>query len=287
MNLSKWIAVGMLVASPVLPILGSGCYENRNKSIELMNEGVEAGRQKLYDTAVRKLKLAAETDPTNYKAWSNLGMIYKDQKKWDEAANAFTKATELHNDDASFHYELGLALQEAKKLDQAKTEYEASLKIQRSFRTHFRLGTVLQAQEKFREADAEYRKAVELNPRFVEPYIRLGYLYLDHDYDKEAVQVFQAGVTANDSDGEVHLGLGSALQKSKQYDDAVKEFRKALERNGDLFMAVYDLGMTYKMMDDKKNAKEWLSRFIQNAGSKGTPEMMKAASDAMYQLDAP
>jgi hypothetical protein len=40
-------------------------------------------------------------------------------------------------------------------------------------------------------------------------------------------------------------------------------------------------------MDDKKNAKEWLQRFITNAGSKGTQELVKAASDAMYQLDAP
>ena len=284
MNLSRWIAVGMLVATPMV---SAGCYENRNKSIELMNEGVEAGRQKLYDTAVRKLKLSAETDPTNVKAWANLGAIYKDQKKWDDAAGAFAQAVKLEDGNAEYHYELGNAYQEGKKLDQAKSEYEAALKLQRSYKTHFRLGTILEQQEKFREADAEYRKAVELNPRFVQPFIRLGYLYLDHDYDKEAAQVFQAGVTANDSDGEVHLGLGRALQKTRQYDDAVKEFKKALERSSDLFTAVYDLGMTYKMMDDKKNAKEWLSRFIQGAGSKGTPEMMKAASDAMYQLDAP
>ena len=44
--------------------------------------------------------------------------------------------------------------------------------------------------------------------------------------------------------------------------------------------------MIYKTMDDKKNAKEWLQRFVASAGTKGSPELMKAAADAMYQLDA-
>jgi tetratricopeptide (TPR) repeat protein len=266
----------------------AGCFENRNKSIEFMNQGVEAAKQKLYSTAERQLKLASDTDPSNYLAWSNLGEVEEDQKKWDEAVKAFSEAVKLQDGNATYHYKLGLAYQELKKGDQAKAEYEAALKNDdHLFKAHFRLGTVLEAAEKFKEADAEYRKAIEGNPRFVEPYIKLGYLYLDHDYDKESVAVFQAGVLGNDSDGEVHLGLGRALQKNKQYDEAVKELRKALALNGDLFGAVYDIGMTYKMMDDKKDAKEWLQRFITNAGSKGTPEMMKAASDAIYQLDAP
>jgi len=51
-------------------------------------------------------------------------------------------------------------------------------------------------------------------------------------------------------------------------------------------MAIYNLGMTYKAMDDKKNAIDWLKRFLQ-AGSRGGPDMTKAASDALAQLEAP
>lgn len=292
MDLSKRLLTGFFLASGVF---SSGCFEQRNKSIELMNQGVEAGRQKLFDSAVRNLKAATETDPSNHLAFYNLGAVYKDSKKWEDAASAFGQASKLQDSNATYHYEAGTALQEAKKLEQAKVEYEAALKIDsKLYKTHYRLATVLQSQgeealaaDKLRAADAEFRKTIEINPRFVEPYIKLGYLYLDHDYDKEAVQVFQAGALSNDNDGEVHQGLGSALQKVKQYDEAVKEFKKALERRGELITAVYDLGMTYKAMDDKKNAKEWLGRYIQVAGSKGTPEMMKAATDAMYQLDAP
>ena len=66
-----------------------------------------------------------------------------------------------------------------------------------------------------------------------------------------------------------------------------EEFKAARERNSELFLAVYNIGITYKMMGDKVNAKQWLQQFITGAGSKGTAELVKAAQDSMYQLDAP
>ena len=44
-------------------LLATGCFQERNKSIEMMNRGVEAGRQKLYDSAIRDLKSATTIDP--------------------------------------------------------------------------------------------------------------------------------------------------------------------------------------------------------------------------------
>lgn len=265
-----------------------GCNQERNKSIELMNHGVEMGRQKLYERAVNDLKQAVTIDPTNDLAHFNLGVVYKDQKKWTEAAGAFADAVKNNSDNASYHYELASAYQETKKLDLAKGEFEAALKIDNKlYKAHFRLGTVFESMEKYREADSEYRKSIEMNQRFIPPFIRLGNLYLDHDYDKEATQVFQAAILASDSDPDAHYGLGVSLQKTKQHDEAVKEFKRSYELNQDLYLAVYNLGMTYKAMDDKKSAREWLQKFIQSGGSRGGPDLMKAAQDALYQLDAP
>lgn len=281
MRVSHCLVAGSIMA------LASGCFKERNMSIEVMNQGVEATRAKAYDTAVRKFKEATQLDPSNHLAWAQMGIAYKDQKKWPEAASAFAEATKIESDNADYHYELGNAYQESGKLENAKTEYEAAIRSKSLYKAHYRLGTVLQALDKPKEADSEYRKAIEINPRFAQAYIRLGYLYFDHDYDKESVQVFQNGVLANDNDGECHLGLGLALQKTKQYEEAIKEFKKAYELSPDLFLAQYNIGITYKMMDDKKNAREWLQKFITGAGTKGGADLVKAASDAMYQLDAP
>lgn len=272
----------------VAALLLAGCYQERNKSIEMMNRGVEAGRQKLYDTAIKELKSAVQIDPTNAAAHYNMGIIYKDQKKWADASSAFAEALKYDQGNQALHYELGSALFEQKKIDEAKKEFESALKIDpKLYKAHYRLGVALQAEEKFREADAEYRKAIETNPRFVQPYLKLGNMYLDNDYDKEAAQVFQNGILANENEGEAHQGLAEALQKQKQYDEAVKEFKRAVELNPELYLSYYNVGHTYKLLGDKKNAKEWLQKFVQNYASKGGPELSKAASDELYAIDAP
>ena len=53
-DLSRWALCLLLVA---------GCNQERNKSIEAMNAGVEAGRQKLYDRAISQMQQAISIDP--------------------------------------------------------------------------------------------------------------------------------------------------------------------------------------------------------------------------------
>ena len=97
----------------------------------------------------------------------------------------------------------------------------------------------------------------------------------------------QNAIQAADSEGEAHQGLAEAMQKQKQYEEAVKEFKRAVELNPELYLAVYNIGHTYKLLGDKKQAKEWLQKFVMNYASKGGPELSKAANDEIYALDAP
>ena len=53
------------------------------------------------------------------------------------------------------------------------------------------------------------------------------------------------------------------------------------------YLACYNVGHTYRLIGDKKNAKEWLQKFVMNYGSRGGPELSKAANDEIYGLDAP
>src|SRR5215510_927031 len=102
----------------------AGCNAERNKSIEVMNRGVEEGRQKLFDSAIRDLKQATVIDPSNAAAYYNMGIIYKDQKKWSDAADAFAASLRLDPENPALHYELGNALFEQGKVTEAQAEFE-------------------------------------------------------------------------------------------------------------------------------------------------------------------
>ena len=92
-----------------LCVLLLGCNQERNKSIEAMNMGVQAGAQKLYDRAITHLQQALAFDPMNDQAHYNLGVVYKDQKKWAEAIASFENAAKYAPDNPSYQYELGTA----------------------------------------------------------------------------------------------------------------------------------------------------------------------------------
>ena len=83
-------------------VLLLGCNQERNKSIEAMNMGVQAGAQKLYGPAVSNLQQALAFDPTNDQAHYNLGVVYKDQKKWAEAIASFENAAKYAPDNPSY-----------------------------------------------------------------------------------------------------------------------------------------------------------------------------------------
>src|SRR5438445_3230686 len=152
-------AMNRLILWTLVAVGAAGCNHEQNESIEVMSKGVEAGRQKLFDSAIRDLKQATVIDPSNAAAYYNMGIIYKDMRKWTDAADAFSAWLRLDPESPALHYELGNSLFEQGKVTDAMGEFEKALKIDpKLYKAHYRLGVTLQAQDKLREADAEYRK---------------------------------------------------------------------------------------------------------------------------------
>src|SRR5262245_40630658 len=89
-----------------------GCNENRNKSIQLMNEGVKKFQNRLFESAERDLQAAIQIDRENILAHYNLGKVYQEQRKWNEAADEFSKAVTGDANNPTYHYDLAYAYQE-------------------------------------------------------------------------------------------------------------------------------------------------------------------------------
>ncbi len=282
--MSKRVLVGMLM-------LGlCACGQQRNKSIDVMNQGVSAFNNKLYDSAEKKFEEAIRIDPTNDHAHQNMGKLYQETKKWDKAADAFNEALKYDPSNAQLHYDLGWSLAEAKKTDMAEKELRKAVELNASlFKAHFRLGEILRTAEKWKEADAAYRKSIEINPRFSMAYVQMGFMYLlfdGEDLAKPAQQVFENAVVANEGDGEAWYGLGLALAQQNEHDKAIEAFRKAVTNKAPNPELKYNLAQSLAAKGDKAGAKRELSEFIQLHGAKAGADLVKAANDLSYALDA-
>ena len=289
-------AVVLLLAFILPACEGFVCSQQRIKAIELANRGAEAFKNSLYDTAEKDLKQAIQTDPTYDIAYYNLGKVLQKQRKWDQAAEAFESAAQKSPNNANFQYDLGEAYLESKKLDQAEKAFLAATSADsKLFKAWWRLGAVYKFLDRPKQADDAFRKAIEANSRFAKPYIELGYLYLDYDFEKEAAQVFSQCVLAKDDDAACHNGYGVALKSLKQFEQAAKELKAAIDLDPELFDALYNVGMTYSDWYDadhatehKDKAQDYLKKFVATGGGKeGGFGYIKAANDKLYALSGP
>lgn len=272
------------------------CSQERIKAMELSNRGTEAFKNALYDSAEKDFRQAIQTDPSYENAHYNLGKVYQKQRKWDKAVEAFEQAVQRAPNNANYQYDLGEAYLEARKIDQAEKALQAATNADpKLFKAHWRLGIVYRNLDRPKEADASFRKAIEANPRFPKVYVSLGYLYLDYDFFSEAAGVFGACTKVNEEDAECRNGAGMALKELKQYSAAVAEFKKAIDLDGELFDAIYNLGMTYAEWYDQSHTNEhkeaaatYLKRFVATGGGKGGDfGYIKAANDKLYALSGP
>ena len=289
-------AVVLLLGLMLPACEGFVCSQQRIKAIELANRGADAFRNNLYDTAEKDLKQSIQTDPTYDFAYYNLGKVFQKQRKWDQAAEAFESAAQKSPNNANFQYDLGEAYLESKKLDQAEKAFLAATSADgKLFKAWWRLGEVYKFLDRPKQADDAFRKAIEANSRFAKPYIELGYLYLDYDFEKEAAQVFSQCVLAKDDDAACHNGYGVALKNLKQFDQATKELKAAIDLDPELFDALYNAGMTYSdwydadhANDHRDKAQDYLKKFVATGGGKeGGFGYIKAANDKLYALSGP
>jgi superkiller protein 3 len=260
------------------------CSQEKIRALEHMNRAVELSKQQLYESAVKELKLAIALYPTLPEAYYNLGKIYQQQKKWAEAAEAFTETTKLTPTSAMAHYDLGAALLELNRPEVAVKEFEAAIGQNATlYKAYFRLGEAHQRLDRPREADAAYRKAVELNPRFIRSFLRLAALYLGYGYAAEAVQVLSNAERISSDDPAVHYQLGYAMQEMGNFQGAAEHYERCLALDRDNYDAMFSLGVALSEVGEQNRAGEVLTRFVQRGGG-NRPDAVRAANEILSKL---
>ncbi len=101
-----------------------------------------------------------------------------------------------------------------------------------SVRSHVRSGNRLYNEQKFGDAEAEYRKAVEKNGKIPQGYYNLGDAVYKQDRYDEAVEDFRTALNhATDPKIKAHLyhNLGNAYLQGRKYQDAIDQYKNALK----------------------------------------------------------
>jgi len=185
------------------------------------NTGNHEGAERAYR---RGLEMAPE-DPELRNA---LGWTLFQEGRSAEAVAEYERALKADPKNVKSHNNLALALVELGRLDEAAAHYRASLELEPKAEIYSDLGFTMARLGHPEEARADYLKALELDPSSASAHFNLAISDAQIGAYADAESHFRQALPGRPT-AETHNGLGYVIGRQGRTDDAVAEFRKAVE----------------------------------------------------------
>lgn len=280
------LVVGLLA---VVFLMGGNCSRARVESMNQMNEGVVMAQQKRFVDAVKALERATAIDPTNDQAFYNLALVHIELRKFERAKQDLQRAISVNGEIAGYHEKLGTVAMELDDWAGAKSAFEAAIAADPAlFKAYYKLAQVHEELDEQQEALQRYTESIQNGPRFLEAYSALGRLYADLGYLDQATQVLQSGLQVampgTEEEARLHHLLGTVYQQQRNFDGAVEEFRAAVDIVPGMPEALFSLGWTYALQDNREEGRRFLQKYVDVAGADAPAHYLKAARDKLGEL---
>jgi len=197
-----------------------------------------------------------------------IGMSYFGKGEYDKAIIEFEESIELDENHTESYYYLGQCY-----LQKGIIEYNN--------KNIFKAYSLYRKANKFAEqVIPQYEKIIEDNPRDLNSYLRLGYIYevrsivpFINDYDKaleyylKALDLETSSSPAGNTGIIIYLNvrIGYVYFEKKKYSQAIEYLEMAEKMSPQNVEAAYYLGLSYDKIGEIEKAREFLSRVIEFA----------------------
>ena len=222
-----------------------------------------------FDAAVTELQAGLKLAPENASLHYNLGLAYKLKDQLDQAVPEFERAIRLQPDLADAHYTLGILYWQRGEFDKATQEMKEAIRSKPDYaEAHYTLGTVYKQQGKLQDSAAELKEAIRLQPDFAGAHTTLaGVLRQLGDNEGAAAEAKEGARIAasvnNLQAARVATNSGKRLLGAGDLDGAISQFRSAIHSEPDYAAAHYQLGLALQQSGKKDEAKAEFQKAIQ------------------------
>lgn len=129
--------------------------------------------------------------------------------------------------------------------------------------SHFNLGKSLLEKGSSERAKEEFMKATQLDPDHGEATIALGMIYLKERNPKEAIQLFERGISLNPNLGQGFIGMALALEAMGENLKAIETLEGLLKKPQEMPEIHYHLGRLYEKEGQKERALSEYKKALQ------------------------
>ncbi|MEI6305765.1 MAG: tetratricopeptide repeat protein [Deltaproteobacteria bacterium] len=225
MRLNQFYICTLLIAVISGCAMGRGQQEGKNNPAAYHYQmGLSYLGERNFTSALIELTEAEKLDPENPEVLYNLGMAYIGKKRPDLAEQKLQRAITLKPNYSSARNDLGVAYLELKRWDNAIQEFRIV------------------------KDDIFYENSENAA-------INLGLAYLGKGDNLKALEELQAVASINPRSPVVHLSIGRVLFAMDKSEQAIAEYRKALEIYKEYAAAYFYLGQAYLKLNNLEAAK--------------------------------
>ena len=152
---------------------------------------------------------------------NNLGVAFMNQQLMEKATATFDEAYKLDPSLATAELNKGIALLNQQRLPEAEAALQqAAAKDPGNPRVWYNLGLVHRGSGNTAEAISDFQKVLKIDPNDPDAYYFLGTFYSQQQDYAKAIEAFQQALKLNPLHASAEFGLGRALQRSGQTDEA-------------------------------------------------------------------
>jgi tetratricopeptide (TPR) repeat protein len=215
-----------------------------------------------FDAAITELQTGMKFAPDDASLHYNLGLAYKLKDQLDKAIPEFEIAIRLQPDLADAHYTLGVLYWQKGDFDRASGELQQAIQNQPNYpEAHYTLGTVLKQQGKLPEAAAELREAIQLQPDFAGAHTTLAGVLRQLGDATGAAEEAKAGARITASSNSLQTATfstnsGKRLLDAGDLNGAISQFRSAIQSQPNYAAAHYQLGLALQRSGQKDEARK-------------------------------
>jgi tetratricopeptide (TPR) repeat protein len=199
-------------------------------------------------------------DPTNGKAYFDLGIQYQELRRHEEACACFDQAFEMMKQPVALLYR-AISEKHLRQYDSAASLLQRAMKAGlNTFDVHLEFGNVRLAQGQFDEARNEYALCLEMKPR--NPIATFNYgLALKKRGDRVGSQKYYTRALELDAQfREAAVELAGLYAEDQCFAEAIELLKPVVERNPELREARLALAKTYIQANEPEQALQVLNR---------------------------
>ncbi|MHB8834350.1 MAG: tetratricopeptide repeat protein [Candidatus Methylomirabilia bacterium] len=208
--------------------LGPKVTEARN------NFGVALAAAGRKEQAQREFEEAVALAPDYAEARLNLARVFEDQGNFSNAEKQYTAVLEADAGNDKARAGLAALYDRTGRPELAVTEFRrlSARRPDLAEADFIRSGQEARKAREYPRAEKFFLRAADINPQFAQTWAELGTnSYLAGEYPK-GVEYFRKALTLDPGQASYHYYLGLALDKGRQQDEALREYRRAVELGG-------------------------------------------------------